>query len=420
MSDISAFLNYLEGFGRVFSYTWFIILPIAFFYIFKVVWLDYARVHSPRSWVKGLQWVLLEVVPSRNIESGPKLMESIYAGLTGVLTTYNVFDTYLKGAFTDRFSLELVGEDGKAHFYIRTMKKYRNLVEAQVYAQYPDAEIIQVPDYTTRFPKVVPNKYWDLWGTDFEFIMAAPFPIRTYDKFEEDITGTMIDPMAALVEVIGTLSPGQNIWLQYVLEPLPEKWKNEQIAVINKLKGVETPVKKGFLGDMMDVFFSLGKALLAPVEFKAAEKKDQPPLEFRLTPVEKEILKAVEENLGRNSFKVKMRFLYLGKRESFDKTYVSAFIGAIKQFNDLNMNQVKPNDTSKTYANYLFKKERQAMRQRKIYNRYKSRNMDGALVVFSTKELATVFHFPDLGVKSPSVLRTASKLGTAPPNLPVR
>lgn len=417
---MSDFFQIFGAFGQAFNYFGWIILPVAFFYIFKVLWLDFVIDYSERSWLKGLEWTMLEIVPSRNIEKGPKLMESIYAGITGVLTTYSTFDTYLKGAFTDRFSVELFGDQGTVHFLVRVQKKYRNLVEAQIYAQYPDAEITEVEDYTSKFPKVIPNKYWDLWGSDFEFIMPDPYPIRTYDKFEEDITGTMIDPMAALVEVIGSLTPGQYLWLQYVLEPQPEKWKLKQIDLINKLAFRSLSSKGGIWADLVDVFSNLIKGLFAPVEFKGAEKKEEQPLEFRLTPVEKDVLKAVEENLGRNMFRTKMRMIYLGKRENFDKTYVSAFVGSIKQFNDLNMNQVKPEDISKTYGNYLFKKERMAFRQRKIYKRYMGRNMDGKNVVFSTKEMATIFHFPDMGVMSPSVLRVTSKLGQAPPNLPIR
>jgi len=111
--------------------------------------------------------------------------------------------------------------------------------------------------------------------------------------------------------------------------------------------------------------------------------------------------------------------IVLGKKEVFDRAKIGAFIGAIKQFNDINFNSFKPNDISKTYANFVLKKERLAFRQRKIYNRYRNRNMDGALMVFSTKELATLYHFPDMGVKSPAIIRTESKLGAAPANLPV-
>jgi hypothetical protein len=45
--------------------------------------------------------------------------------------------------------------------------------------------------------------------------------------------------------------------------------------------------------------------------------------------------------------------------------------------------------------------------------------MDGAKIVMSAKEMATLFHFPDMGVKSPSIRRVESKLGSAPANLPV-
>jgi hypothetical protein len=173
------------------------------------------------------------------------------------------------------------------------------------------------------------------------------------------------------------------------------------------------------VGHFWDVIANIPKALFAPVEFPGAEKKEQQPLEFRLTPVEKDILKAVEENLGKNAFKVKMRIIYLAKREVFNKPNVSAFMGALKQFNDLSLNGFKTNNVSKTYANYFFKESRLTYRKRIIYRRYRTRSMDDTKFVLSTKELATVFHFPDIGVKSPSITQVESKRGTAPGNLPI-
>lgn len=380
--------------------------------------------YSDRAWVKNLEWVYLEIIPPGDIEKSPKIMESLYAGIAGVVVTPKPFETYLKGFFTDRFSLEIVGEEGMMHFYVRTQKKYRNLIEAQVYAQLPDAQIFQVEDYTKKFPRVIPTKNWDLWGSDIEFVMPDPYPIKTYDKFEEDVTGTMIDPLAAMAEVIGKLGPGQHIWLQYVVEANPEKWKNEEKKVkelIDKLAGkeVKAPPKNVFQ-HFLDVLGAVPKAFFGPIEFEKAEKKEQAPLEFRLTPGEKDVLKAVEENVGKNVFRTKMRLLIVCRKEVFDKSFVSAFFGAIKQFNDLNLNNLKPQDASKTYANYIFKKSRLAYRQRKIYRRYKDRDMDGKTIIFSTKELASLFHFPNMEVKSPSVSRIDTKRGSAPVNLPIQ
>ncbi|MFZ2975591.1 MAG: hypothetical protein WA055_03130 [Candidatus Moraniibacteriota bacterium] len=418
-SDIFAIFIVL---WQAISFFWWIILPIMFWHIFRILWIDFTLVKSANSWRRLQKWTLLEIIPPREIEKGPKMMETIFSSMAGVLSTYNTFDEYLKGAWHhDRFSLEIVGEEGKLHFYIRTQKRLVGLVEANIYSQYPDAEVLEVPDYTQKFPKIIPNKNWDLWGTDFEFVAKGPIPIKTYDKFEETVTGEMNDPMSAIAEIIGLLGPGQHIWLQYVLQPLPEPEakKKEHLDVIKKLKGEKVVEPMGLGGHLIDVFSNIAKGLSAPVEFSKAEKKEEMPLEFRLSPGEKELLKATEENLGRNLFKTKMRYIYLAKKENWDGSFKSSFIGALKQFNDINFNQFKPEDISKTYGKIFFTEPRADFRKRKLLNRYIFRNMDGVNMVFSTKELATVFHFPDMGVKSPAVQRTAGRLGSAPANLPI-
>jgi hypothetical protein len=414
----------LNNFWGVFASSWWLILPWPVWYIFREVWFDYVSHYGADCWNSKYKWAMLEVVPPREIERGPKPMEVFFTGLSGVISTHNNFTIWLDGAFRqDYFGLELVGEEGKVHYYIRLLKKYRNLVEAQIYAQYPEAQVMEVEDYYPKFPKVIPNKKWDLWGADFVFVKPDPYyPLKTYDQFEESITGEMIDPMAALVEVLGTLGPGQHIWLQYVIVPVQEGESIKGGKVLaDKLKFRATESAGGrLISDVVDVLSNLWAGLFGPPEFKvAAAKKDELPLEMRLSTVEKDILKAVEENLGKNFFKTKMRMIYLGKREGFDKSHVSAFVGAVKQFNDLNMNQIKPEDISKTYGQIFFIDRITNLRKRKIYDRYRRRNMDGVNLMLSTKELATMFHFPDLSVKSHAITQTTSKLGAAPSNLPI-
>lgn len=422
MEAFVGIVQMLKVIGLGFVCFWWIVLPVAFFYIFKTIWFDYVYAYSKWSYFGKLDYILLEVIPPREIEKSPKLMEPLFWGMAGVLTTYNTFDVWIDGKITNRFALEFVGREGEIHFYIRTEKNFRNLIEAQIYAQYPEAQVKEVEDYVKDFPKVIPNKDWDLWGTDMQFVMPDIYPIKTYEKFEEDITGKMIDPVGGMAEVMGTLGPGQHIWMQYIIEPLHEvaQWKQDGADEIKKLAGRALASKKGVFGDLKDVLTHVHKGLFAPVEFPGAPKANEQPLEFRLTPGEKELLKAVESNLGLNHFKTKVRFIYLGRRENFSKGYVSAFMGAFKQFNDLNLNNFKPHDKSKTYANFVFRKTRADFRKRMIYRRYKSRNMDGQNLSFSLRELATLFHFPDMDVKTPAVPRVDSRRGTAPSNLPIQ
>ncbi len=410
----------LKAIGQVFSYIWFIVLPVAFYYLFKVIWLDYRQC----VYANSIPYVLLEIIPPRDIEKSPKPMESIYSGIAGVHTTLDVLEVFAKGMLTDKFSLELVSVDGVVHFYVRAPVKFRNLFEAHLYAQYPDVEITEAEDYVDKVPKLIPNKNWDLWGCDFDFGKPDPYPIKTYKYFQEDITGKMIDPLAGLVETMGTLGPGQQIWFQIIIVPEKEvDWHKKNRKYVDEFAG-RIKKRKGFTADLGsdlgDIFSSILPALFGPVEFGAkAEEKEEAPLEFRLTPVEKEVLKALESNVGKNMYRTKMRFIYLGKKEVFSKAFVSSFVGGIKQFNDLNLNSFKPHTNSKTESKFVFKKPRKRFRQRKIFRRYKERDMDGKKIFLSTEELATVYHLPDMSVVAPSITRVEAKRGGAPANLPV-
>lgn len=97
-------------------------------------------------------------------------------------------------------------------------------------------------------------------------------------------------------------------------------------------------------------------------------------------------------------------------------------VGGIKQFNDSNLNAFKPNDVTKTYANYVFSEPRLRYRQRRILRRYKFRDPDPdfTMMMLSTAELATVFHIPDMAVVAPSLSRITAKRSVAPSNLPIQ
>lgn len=405
----------LKSFWQPFSQFWWIILPVAFYYVFKIIWKDFVI----NNWMGRLQWTMIEVIPPKELEKGPKPMESVYHAISGVVTTFNCFDEWLTGKVTDRFSFELVSLGGEVHFYIRVQKRLLNLLESQIYAQYPGAEISEVEDYMKNFPRVVPNRDWDLWGSDIVLSGPDPFPIRTYDKFEEDITGTMIDPMAGFVELFASVPPGQNLLWQMVAYPESEAWKKNQMSHVQKLAGREKGEIGGIFQDLKDIFAHFFGAFFGPVEFAKKTKKEEQPLAFRLTPGETEQLKALEANLSKNAYRVKMRFLNIGLKDGFDSTLHTAFFGTLRQFNDLNSNNLKP-DNSKTVANFVAVDSRAQTMKRRIYNRYRNRNMDGSTFDFSTTEFATVYHLPDMGVVTPALPRVESKKGTPPPNLPIQ
>jgi hypothetical protein len=403
------------------SVGWFVILPPLFYWLFKVLWMDFV---NGNYWGK-MEWVILEIIPPANIEATPQAMEMIYDGVLGITKGINAIETYINGETRMFMSLELVSKEGEIHFYIRVAKNFKNLVESNIHAQYPTAEVKEVPDYVNEVPKVIPNKNWNLWGTDFKLTKPDPFPIKTYRWFEETVTGTVLDPIATMMESLSKIGPKQYFWFQMVIAPFGGEEYDTGRAIVDKLafraKAPAKGVIEGLINDFKDIILGVFKGLAGgPVEFATpSEKAADAPLEFKLTPGERDVLKAIEEGIGKSAFKTKMRMVYLGRREAFNKVVVGSFIGALNQFTDVNLNGFAPDNDSKTFALHLFVDARTKFRQRKILRRYRKRNRDGKTFFLNSSELATVYHFPNMAVISPSFHRIETKTSAAPANLPV-
>ena len=73
-------------------------------------------------------------IPTGN-EQGPKAVEYMFAHLAGAHSTKNLLDDYWIGKTQDSFSLEIVSIEGYTQFLIRGEKKYRDLMEAMIYAE---------------------------------------------------------------------------------------------------------------------------------------------------------------------------------------------------------------------------------------------------------------------------------------------
>jgi hypothetical protein len=95
----------------------------------------------------------------------------------------------------------IVSIDGKVHFFIRTPTRMRDLVETQIYAQYPQAKVVEVDDYTLHVPQYSKNGDWNMWGCEFNKMKEDFLPIRTYRDMEEMDSGTKeeykIDPIVS-------------------------------------------------------------------------------------------------------------------------------------------------------------------------------------------------------------------------------
>lgn len=392
---------------------WWLYLPPLFFF----AWLISLEVHNRLKYLASLEWVLLEIKVPREVNKSPKGMEQIFAALFGIfLGPVRWQDKFFKGKVPDWFSFEIAGTGGDIHFYVRTQTKYRNLVESQIYAQYPDAEVAEAEDYLSSLPSFLPNDEYDLWGGEEILSKEDAYPIRTYPEFEEKTTGPdiakRVDPVASLAETIATLEYKEYISVQLLIRPMGDDWVKKGQAVVDKLMGKKPKANQDLLAKAV---FGLD-AMLGGGGPKKEDKKEE---REQLSPGKQDVLKAVEHSFTKLGFEAGIRLAYIFPKNMFHITHLAAMNGAFKQFASPSLNSFKLNkQTTPPIRGFLYKQK--AYRRKSImYRKLRERLFVKKPIILTTEELATVYHFPDMSVRSPMLPRVEAKKGEPPAGLPI-
>jgi hypothetical protein len=156
-------------------------------------------------------------------------------------------------------------------------------------------------------------------------------------------------------------------------------------------------------------------------EEKPKKEEEEPySLMLHLSPGEKDTVTAIDESTKKHGFETNVRWIYLAKRSIFDKIKgCSIVFSYLSQFGSQDLNNLVPDSKTKTSAYYFFTELRKAIRKRSILRKYKKREFDQKGYVFNTEELATLFHFPTIGVEAPVAPRIEAKKSKPPTELPV-
>ena len=383
------FSLYIKAIVLVLDLGW-IWMPFFLAVAFFESWMYYIR----RRYWRNLKWIILEVKPPKEVDHTPKNMELIFAGLWGSFGTVgNKLEKYIKGFMQDYFSFEIVGFNGEVHFYLRVLEKFRDLVEAQFYSQFPRAEIREVPDYVYSVPATIPDKNWNLWGCLLSLAKSDVYPIRMHGDFMDEGERPYLDPLSSVVEIMGKLKPSEQVWIQMLFRPIKDDWTKRSDKEIDKLMERKVDPKT------KDTISS--RSLLS------------------LSPSTKEAVEGISKKGDKKGFQTKIQWAYIGRKEIFTMANVSAVMGAFNQYSNLNANSLVPDKKTMTRANYLFAKVRKAYKQRILMRLLRQRSFWEKGYVFNIEELATFYHMPTAMVSAPSVSFVEAIKGGPPGGLPL-
>lgn len=413
---IYAFRNLIDSSNAVFGYAFAtapVWLPVTLFYLFFEAWLDYVR----KEFNLAQGRVTLEIKLPQEILKSPQAMELVLTQMHQSASPDNHIQTYYDGKNPPRYGLELVSRGGDVRFYINTpRKKFKNLIETQLYAQYPGIEVHELDiDYTAEIP-------WDpdtyaYFALHFGLKKADAYPIKTYveyglDKMPEE--EEKIDPITTMIEMLGSVGPHEQVWIQILIDANREvgfkegslskspDWKDDarkQITEIIKGAAKRVGVEADDIGKNVNQF---------------------------LTEAERDTIKAIERSIGKSAFNVAIRALYIGTKDSFNPgERIGSIITAWRSYDDLNRNAIGPKWRTDFDWNWWqdprgtrvlqYKKECLERYKRRYYQNYGEGDKPK---VMTTEELATIFHFPGKVATTPSLARIPSKRSEAPSNLP--
>lgn len=409
---------------------WWVYLFFVLLAIFKKEWMDYIQ----DEFIKDQTWTILEVQIPKEEGLGPKAAEQIFAGINGTGSKGTLVERYVKGKLPDYFSFEIVGINGEIHFFIRTLEKHRNLVESLIYAQYPTAMISEAEDYAKTIAKDVPNKNYNLFGTELILANDTHYPIRTYEFFEDKLAKRMVDPLSSFSEILTKLQDGEMVGIQILVRATDNKWKEESDKAVAKLTGKKVaPTPKTGMEDLTGrvkwEFKDWLNNLWRGITFREVDPQmypeDKTPegigtsLIQHLSPGEKDQVKAIEEKSAKVGFESKIRIVYYAKSDIMNIGRFGAVMGAFKQFSAQNLNSFKPDSKVTTKVDYLFKNFRATFRKRKLIDSFIKRKLGSTKDILNIEELATLYHFPDIMVQAPMMPRVEAKKAQPPMELPI-
>jgi hypothetical protein len=406
-------------------------LPLAYF-AFNL-WHHYRQ----ERFIMNIKWVLLEIQVPRDVIKSPAAMELIFSNAFYHKSMKGFWEQFMIGAPWLWFSLEIVSIDGKVHFFVRTPSRIRDLVETQIYAQYPQAKVIEVEDYAFNVPQYKKDGDWNMWGCEFTKMKDSVLPIKTYRQMEEMKSGTKeefkIDPITPIIEFLGSLPKGEQVWIQIVVRQNIIKFHSH---VTGKHVDFYTHAEEYI------------KNMLAPyTKFTAGGGAGGiDTIEGRAPTFLEPVLKNITSNFGQIHFDCGIRLVTLADKrlvsdEKFNNLRRNSRL-VFRQFAQPNCNELNRISATQFDAPWSDPTGLALTKiKKRMLNFYRMRTFFHPPIqysikyptllsiffpsgkpqpfVLSTEELATLYHFPGLVSETPSFKRIESKIAKPPSNLPI-
>lgn len=392
-------------------------LPIILIAVAIKIWKHYITEQA----VARIEWILLEVRVPQEVTKSPMAMELFLTNSLYLAGGFNWSNKWIEGWAREWSSLEMVSKGGNIHFILRVPTHAKNLVESQLYAQYPQVEVNQLSDdYVYGVPRLQKNPGWDAWGCEFTLEKPDPLPIKTYVDYGLDKNPKeeeKIDPITSTIELLGSIGPNEQIWIQIGIQATLKMYHSHGTRYGKHNWNEEVA---HFVDERTKIYTDNNKFLPKAVE---------------------EEIKAVYSKADKLAFDCVIRCIYAAPVADFKAGTRKSMTMLFRQYSSPVKNSLKRvNSTQFDYEwhdrdgslTYLKDKMLDYYRERVFFHPPFRRSFAYVwpfnlfyptnapqVCVLNSEELASLYHFPGSVSAAPTLARVSSKTSTAPFNLPI-
>lgn len=296
----------------------------------------------------------------------------------------------------DHFTFELVADkDQLITFYATVPYHLRTYFEQQFQAQYDAAVIDEVEDYNVFEPNGV------VVASRVSLKKPQEFPILIYNKLE-------IDPMNALTNVLSKFEKHEGAAVQFVIRPSRKHWARRPAHIATMMhQGKKYEQARA---EVAGNFFYREWIAFKYLFFKERAKREQgidirTEREYRLSPMEEEMVKGFEEKAGNPGFDTNIRVVVSASTKEVAEYKAYTILGAFAQY------------SGTLYANE-FKVSKPTVSKKEIEHFIYRTFADKKSFVLNTKELCTLYHMPLPTTETPNIRWLLSKKAAPPFNMP--
>jgi hypothetical protein len=314
---------------------------------------------------KSLDSTLIQVTLPRDNEIKIDAAEQFFASFSGIKVS-GMF-SFLK--YKPHLSFEIVGMSEDIRFYVYAPNKYRDIVEKQINASYPDAEIKLVEEDSRGNAKegyIVGNEY-NIFSKEGKVAFASLKlkessykPIKVYKDFA-------VDPLSSLTSVLAKMGHGEGAAIQVLITGAPSsKWSK------------------------------FGRKYIA-----ATKKRESNPETAKYGADPKE-LEGIENKISKPGFQTTIRLVVSSSSQEAAQAHLENMVSAFGQFSGINgFSKAKIWMKGNFISDFVY---------RYLPNRGAS--------VLTSEELAGIFHFPNKNVTTPHIHWLNAKRAPAPAQIP--